>query len=256
VELTGTQRVRVAAVVALFAAALGAMLTLAPIPQDPAYHAFADTRDVLGIANGLNVWSNLPFVLVALSGFAVVSQRPAAFREAAERLPYLGLFAGLAATALGSAYYHAAPDGARLFWDRLPMTVAFMSLFAAVLAERVTVRFGLRAFPLLLALGVASIVYARQTDDLRFYLLVQGFPIVALPLLLALFPAWYTRGGDLLGLVGWYLLAKVFERLDQQVFETLRVVSGHTLKHLFAALAIAWVVRMLRLRHPLPEEPA
>ena len=30
-------------------------------------------------------------------------------------------------TAVGSSYYHLAPDNERLFWDRLPMTIAFSS---------------------------------------------------------------------------------------------------------------------------------
>jgi len=60
------------------------------------------------------------------------------FIDARERWPYVFVFLGLLLTACGSAYYHLAPDNARLVWDRLPMTVVFMPLVAAMLMERVT----------------------------------------------------------------------------------------------------------------------
>ena len=40
----------------------------APIPQDPAYHQFADQRTLLGIPHCLNVISNLPLLLVGSVG--------------------------------------------------------------------------------------------------------------------------------------------------------------------------------------------
>ena len=36
-----------------------------PVPQDPAYHCFADGRPLLGIPNFWNVLTNLPFGHVA-----------------------------------------------------------------------------------------------------------------------------------------------------------------------------------------------
>ena len=47
-----------------------ALLRHGPIPQDPAYHAFADTRRIAGIPNFWNVVSNLPFLLAGLYGLA------------------------------------------------------------------------------------------------------------------------------------------------------------------------------------------
>ena len=37
--------------------------------------------------------------------------------------------------AIGSSYYHWKPSNSRLVWDRLPMTVGFMSLVAVVISE-------------------------------------------------------------------------------------------------------------------------
>jgi hypothetical protein len=52
----------------------------------------------------------------------------------------------------------------------------------------------------------------------------------------------------LLAAAGVYALAKVPELTDGWTLSTTRVVSGHTLKHLLAALAGYSVLRMLRHR--------
>ena len=57
---------RVAILMAMFLLSVVAVLLIDPIPQDPGYHLFADTRPYLGIANFGDVTSNL--------GFAVVGQ--------------------------------------------------------------------------------------------------------------------------------------------------------------------------------------
>jgi len=242
----------------------------APIPQPQSYHDFADKRVFFGIPNCLDVLSNLPFLLIGVWGVvfalrrAQTAIRPArgvgphatpgdTFISAAERWPYLVLFLGVLLTCLGSGYYHLAPDNARLVWDRLPMTLGFMSLLAAVIAERINLKLGLRSLWPLLALGLASVVQwhlseQRGEGDLRFYLMVQFFPLLAIPLLLALLPPRYTRGSYFVIALGLYGLAKVFELLDREIFSLGGVVSGHTLKHLTAAAAIWWLLRMLMKR--------
>jgi hypothetical protein len=45
-----------------------------------------------------------------------------------------------------------------------------------------------------------------------------------------------------------YASAKGFESADRIIFDAVRVVSGHTLKHLAAAGSVACVVAMLRAR--------
>jgi hypothetical protein len=81
--------------------------------------------------------------------------------------------------------------------------------------------------------------------------LVQFFPLLAIPLMLWLSPARYTRGGLLLGAAATYALAKVAEWLDAGIFSVTRAVSGHTIKHLLAALAGYWILSMLRHRRPV-----
>jgi len=240
----------VAVVIAIIA------VLLPPIPQPSAYHNFADQRGWLGIPNFGDVVSNIPFAVVGLCGLIFLfKQRPATFSDRRERWLYLVMFAGLILTAFGSAYYHLAPGNARLVWDRIPIMIVFMALVAAVIAERVSVRAGVALFPVLQAAGVGSVLVWRAGDlqghgDLRLYAAVQVYSILVL-LLLLLVPATYTRGSDFAVVVGLYVLAKILEEADRQVFALGHIVSGHTLKHLAAAAAGYWILRMLQRRNPV-----
>jgi len=69
-------------------------------------------------------------------------------------------------------------------------------------------------------------------------------------LLIALFPARYTRTLDFAVALAFYGLAKIFEVADRIVFSVGGLVSGHTIKHVFAALSAYWILRVLRLRKP------
>jgi hypothetical protein len=218
---------------------------------------------MLGVPHFFNVVSNLPFLLVGVLGIRFILSREAVrpggpFLQPAERWPYLLFFVGVGLTAFGSSYYHLDPTNDRLLWDRLPMSVAFMSLFAAVLGERVSVKLGLWLLPVLVTAGLASVLYWHATElqgrgDLRFYYLVQFYSMLALPLLLLFFPSRYTRTVDLLAALGWYVLAKICEHpLDAPIYDLGHAVSGHTLKHLTAAAAAYWVLRMIRDRVPAP----
>ena len=242
---------------------LGLTFCLPPIPQPSSYHAFADGRTMLGVPNFLNVASNLPFLVVGALGLRLLLRPDAVgpdgpVLERAERWPLVVLFAGVLLTGLGSSYYHLAPDNDRLVWDRLPMTVAFMGLFADMIGERIGVRAGAWLLWPLVWLGVASVLQwhlgeRRDAGDLRLYGFVQFYPLVTIPLLIYLFPARYTRAGDVFVALGWYILAKVLEVgfVDHGVYRLGQVVSGHTLKHLAAALGAYWLFRMVQYRRPV-----
>ncbi len=137
-------RYRAGFLMAMFIAAVVWLFFLEPMPQSELYHVFVDTRSWLDIPNFGNVMSNLPFVVTGGFGLWYVLG-PAGrdiFDDRADRWPYVVFFIGVALVSVGSAYYHLAPDNARLFWDRLPMTVAFMALFSAFIADRVHRRIG------------------------------------------------------------------------------------------------------------------
>lgn len=238
---------------AVIAAAIFAAAFSPPIAQPLDYHHFADTRPVLGIPNGWNVLSNLPFLLVGLAGMAKLLQgrTETTFRE---RPSYFIFFLGVALTCFGSGYYHWHPDNETLVWDRLPMAIGFMSLACAVVSERIHERLGQRLLAPLIVIGLASVAWWRWTEhqghgDLRWYLLVQFLPLILVPAIMALYPPRYDRNLYLLYAVGFYLLAKLLELGDMEVFSaTGGLMSGHSLKHLAAAVAVAWILAMVTRR--------
>jgi predicted membrane channel-forming protein YqfA (hemolysin III family) len=224
-------------------AAIVAMFLHGPIPQDPHYHLFSDTRRIAGVDNFWNVLSNLPFLLVGLYGLSRISK----LARQETRSAYTALCLGVLLVGFGSAYYHLAPSTASLIWDRLPMTVAFMALFSILLDEREVLGTGRRTLWPLLAIGIASAAYWYWTEsqgagDLRPYILVQFLPILLIPAILLLFRPNYLSNRFLVLSLIFYALAKVFEQFDRQVFQAIGTLSGHTIKHLMASLAVLCIV--------------
>ncbi len=254
-----SKRIRLLLIGGLTLAAVIAIAFVPRVPQSEAYHNFADQRTLLGVRNFLDVISNLAFLLVGISGLLFVARRNSRsrFLQPFERWPYVTFFVGVTLTCFGSAYYHLSPNNDRLMWDRLPMTIAFMSLLAAVIAERINLKAGLALLPPLLLAGAASVVYWHLSEqsgngDLRPYTLVQFYSAIVIVLIVVMFPARYTGTGELLAALVLYVLAKVLESLDSQVFGLGRIVSGHTLKHLAAAVAVWFILHMLKHRAPAP----
>lgn len=238
-----TQSHRVLLIVATAVAAIGGMLLLDPIPQDADYHRFADRRTLLGIPNFWNVASNLPFLLAG--GVGLLQGRRIASADLATHYRIFSL--AIALVGVGSAWFHLAPSTPTLVWDRLPMTVAFMTLLSAVIADRISWVAGRALLWPLVAAGLASIAWWLRTEtagagDLRPYGLVQFLPMLLIPLMLLLW-----RGEGLSSRLLWmafgaYVLAKLAEYFDAAMFAATGM-GGHALKHLFAALAAWWIVR-------------
>lgn len=229
------------------------MLWLPAIPQDVHYHDFADQRAFFGIPNFLNVISNIPYLLVGLMGCLLV------FREAhltiikSIKHIYWIFFMGIVLICFGSGYYHLNPSNATLLWDRLPMAISFMAFFSVIMAEYVNEKSARQLFIPLLLLGLASVIYWYWTEsmgqgDLRFYILVQFLPVLLIPLILWLFSSRFTHGYIFWLIIGCYVLAKGLELTDQFVFESLGVVSGHSLKHLVSALGPYLFYLALKMR--------
>jgi len=225
------RRVRIALLGVVIFGSLALVAAQPPIAQDPAYHAFADQRELAGIPNFWNVASNLPFLLVGALGV-----RRAARLRGGARASWLTLFTGIAMVAAGSAWYHWRPSDATLVWDRLPMTVGFMGLFAALVSESIEPRLERALLPGMLAVGVASVGVWVATGDLRFYAWVQLLPLVTIPTLVALFPRTRESVLPLLVALGAYVLAKLAELGDGEVFAgSGELIGGHAMKHLLAA---------------------
>ena len=220
------------------------VFSLAPIPQDPAYHTFADRLALVGIPNFWNVASNLPFLAVGAYGLYTLPR----LQPQLARSSYLVFCLGGMLVGFGSAYYHYAPSNDALTWDRLPMTIAFMGLFSIVIEDRVSTVLGRRLlWPLVLA-GVGSVLYWDWTElqgrgDLRAYGLVQFLPMLLIPLLLITGKGGGLRARFFWATLGTYALAKLAEHFDKAIYAANGMVSGHSLKHLLGALAVFWAMR-------------
>lgn len=243
--------------IAIIIAAMGALITAfamtSPLPQDLAYHQFADIRPLLAVPNFWNVASNLPFLIVGLWGLRYVQRYSESVCLPGLQSAFNVFFAGVLLTAFGSGYYHLSPTNGSLLWDRLPMTISFAGLFTIIIGEFVSVRAARRVLVPLLIIGAASVAYwayteARGAGDLRPYAIVQFLPLLLIPFILLLSrPAigavkyyWY--------MLLFYVLAKVFEHFDVEIYGVGQMLSGHTIKHLFAALTPAILLYALALR--------
>jgi hypothetical protein len=229
-----------------------------PRQQTPHYFDFADVRRLAGIPNALNFLSSFAFVGVGLAGIALLLGGRATFHDPRERAPWLVFFCGVILAGLGTGSFHLAPSDVTLAWDRFPMTIGFMGLLSALLTERVDAAWGRKLLWLLVLTGLGSILYWFFTDrtgagDLRPYFLVQFFSLLAIPLLLLIFPARYSGSPVYLVALGAYLLGKVAEGKDMEVYRLGGIVSGHTVKHLLAAAGIGAIAWMLARREPLEE---
>jgi ceramidase len=249
---------------AVKACALGGIvaLTLAwgvwlpAVVQPQEYHGFADRRSLFAVANAADTLSNLLFLEVGLMGIAFLRRERVGSRRFAapeELRPYWVFFAAVSLVSAGSAYYHLAPDDARLVWDRLPMAVAFMALLAAVVGERINARAGNALLIPLVVLGVLSVVYWRASalagsENLRPYLAVQFGSIALMLAICILFPSRYTLGAVMFLVIAIYAVAKVLETFDREIYAFGNLASGHTLKHVVAAVSILVILAALQRR--------
>jgi hypothetical protein len=243
-------------IIAFTVLSIAAAILLPAMPQPAAYHDFADRRVGFGVENFLDVASNIGFLLAGIAGLFVVLRPRTQFAFEIERWPYGVFFLGLLLTAVGSAYYHLAPDNERLFWDRLPMTIAFMSLVAAQIVDRISVKAGVGLLLPMLLVGAASTIYWLATEragagNVVPYAVLQGYSVVILVVIALVQPSRYTRGSDIYWVFAAYVIAKLLELFDKELLALGNLVSGHTLKHLAAAAAGFVVCRMLLLRTPI-----
>jgi hypothetical protein len=223
------------------------------VPQDPAYHGFADGRTLIGFDNFWNIASNIPFLLVGIWGLVYVRRHGVEVCPNGLQVAYIVFFAGVSLTALGSAYFHANPSNETLVWDRLPMTIAFAGLFAIIIGEFVSLRAAQRILLPLLFAGIGSVVYWAVTEangagDLRAYAAVQFLPMLLIAVVVLIYTPSIGAKKYVWLMLLFYVLAKVFEFFDAAVFSAGELLSGHTLKHLCAAGTPATMLYALSTR--------
>ena len=203
-----------------------------PIPQNIDYHKFSDFITYFRISNFWNVISNLPFLIIGIMAIFKLNL----FSKS--KIQYLLFFIGVSLVSFGSAYYHLTPNSETLIWDRLPMTVAFMALVSILISEFINLSLGKRLLVPLVTLGFLSILYWILFDDLRFYFIIQFYPMVSIPIILLFFKSkkQSTKGYWILLL--FYAIAKLLEIYDYQTHDMLSWISGHSLKHIAAAIGV------------------
>jgi len=223
--------------------AIVGVLFLPAIPQDINYHNFADKRNMFHLPNFWNVVSNVPYFVVGMMALykLLILNRLQILQEA--KATYVIFFIGVTLVSFGSGYYHLAPNNQTLVWDRLPMTIAFMALFSFVISEFLSLRLGKNLLFPLLFLGIGSVLYwffgeLENHGDLRAYVLVQFLPMIVMPLMFLFLKPSFSLVRGYWYLLICYLMAKVFEALDTQIYELLGFISGHSLKHIISAIGV------------------
>ncbi|WP_082008698.1 hypothetical protein [Photobacterium gaetbulicola] len=213
-----------------------------PIRQSRNFYDYADQRLFLGIPHFWNVVSNVGFLVVGLIGLRKNHQCSLA-REPALSFAYPLFFLSLVGAFLGSSLYHLSPGPFTLMLDRIPITIGFISLYCIVIAEYLSPKLGKAMLLPTLAYGVLSVIYWYMTDvvngrgDMAPYVLVQLLPIIHIPIILWLYPNRHHPTKYYLYALGLYVLCKMAESKDDELYQLTSQISGHSLKHILAALA-------------------
>lgn len=191
--------------VATFISIIGHICDISEISKQLKYNDFADKRCVCCIRNFMDVITNMSYIVI-----------PLLFRIDDNVIFWTSI-----AVAIGSSYYHWNPTLERLFWDRLPMSIMFGYVISIAFDSRI-----------MLFLSIGSVIVWRLTYNLVPYAIVQYAPIIMFLL--------YDCGMREATLI--YGLAKLCEVFDRQIYVMTRnLISGHSLKHIISACAIAFV---------------
>ena len=236
--------------IALSLITIVSLFFLDPIVQDEHYHAFSDTRNLLSIPNFWNVISNGLFIVVGMWGLV--------YRKLNKKteMSYTLLFFGIITVGIGSGYYHFFPSTTSLVWDRLPMTIVFMTLFSIIIREYISDRLGRFLLLPLVTMGLFSIGYwvFNESHDLRVYGVVQFYPMLAIPVILIFFKSKYQDHLVYWILLGCYVTAKLFEHYDTEIHQLVGFISGHSLKHIMASVGLYILVRSYKKRSPTSKQ--
>lgn len=247
VDTTGTSRPAELALL-LAVAALAALAALLPATGLPAgYHDFADQRTLLGLPHALDVLSNLPFAVMGAWGLWWLRRVPLDRLGMAQRGLAGLFFIGLIATAFCSSSYHLDPHDAGLCIDRVGMSLAFAGLLGLAAADRISARAGVALAALVAVAAPATALVAWLGGNMTPWAVLQGGGLVLLAALALRRPQPRALGFSIIGVIAFYAVAKALELADAPVFAlTQQLISGHSAKHLVAALAGWPVVRALQ----------
>ena len=100
-------------------------------------------------------------------------------------------------------------------------------------------------------IGIVSVLVWYYSElngqgDLRLYALVQFLPMLAIPLIAFMYPTPRAMRVEITATILLYAVAKFFENRDVAIYHAGHLLSGHTVKHLFAATAVFYILRITK----------
>ena len=222
---------------------------LPSIQQNQNYHNFADKRVLFGVNNAFDTLSNLAFIIVGAFGlFNFYNNRYIKISNSFSVILNL-FFISIILTGLGSSFYHLSPNDFTLVFDRLGMSLVFASVLAMIAYLKISPRFGLHTLAELLILAPLTVLIWTYNGNLTPYAVLQFGGIILLALTLLLSKS-QSQSPCFTSLIILYGVAKLVEFYDAQIFTlTQNLISGHTLKHLIAALAAIVFISPLKLKN-------
>jgi hypothetical protein len=231
------------------------LFIVAPIPQDLAYHQYADQRTLLGVPHFSNIVSNALFPLIGCAGIWLLFRKRLRIVIAIGPVYYV-FFTALVFLGGSSIYYHLDPSNSSLVWDRVGLALIFSSYFTIIVGEYVSARLAkLMLIPLLLV-SLFSVWYWNHTEsigsgDLRLYGIVQFLPITIIPWILLTYKARFSHAYLYWMIIGLYILAKIFEISDVFIWQYDYGFGGHAIKHVISSVGVGVFLYLLLKRRPL-----
>ena len=216
------------------------------------YFDFADQRSWGPIPNGWNVLSNLALLYVGGWGF-LVSRK---LRDNPLRFHSQIFFAAVFVTGFGSSYFHWNPSPESLVWDRVWMSVAFAAATSLLIKDRVDFKWDRPLFFGLLGFGILSVLMACYGRDVRAYIVTQFGFLMLIVGVVRFYPPGQIQKKYLGVSVLLYAAAKILELYDRDIYDTLGLISGHSLKHLISACAVVPMVKAIEETKKRPIEKA
>lgn len=221
---------------------------LPSIQQNQNYHNFADKRVLFGVNNAFDTLSNLAFIIVgALGLFNFYNNQFIKISNSFSVILNL-FFISIILTGLGSDYYHLSSNDFTLVFDRLALTLVFTFILAMLANIRISERSGFHTLAELIILAPLTVLIWNYNGNLTPYAVLQFGGIILVVLTLILTKA-SKPSPCFTSLIILYGVAKLAEFYDEKIFTlSQNLISGHTLKHLIAALAVIIFVSPLKVR--------